>query len=79
MSVEAIAEVRDWVLQWSARTATILRQRIDLYTADLARSFSQLGKEINKVTGYGEIEQLKRLVVMQGVYHVPLMSYHAIS
>ncbi|KAI0731981.1 Mdm33 family-domain-containing protein [Fomitopsis betulina] len=65
MSVEAIAEVRDWVLQWSARTATILRQRIDLYTADLARSFSQLGKGINKVTGYGEIEQLKRLVVMQ--------------
>lgn len=65
-NVDAIAEVRERVQQWSTRTATAVRQQIDQYTANLARSFSQLGKEINKVTGYGEIEELKRLVVAQG-------------
>ncbi|EPT05178.1 hypothetical protein FOMPIDRAFT_1080358, partial [Fomitopsis schrenkii] len=60
-----IAEVRDRVQQWSTQTATAFRQRIDQYTANLARSFSQLGKEINKLTGYGEIEELKRIVVTQ--------------
>ncbi|CCM01901.1 uncharacterized protein FIBRA_03972 [Fibroporia radiculosa] len=46
-------------------TGTSLRQRIDIYTASLAVTFSQLGAEINKVTGYGEIEVLKRKVAEQ--------------
>ena len=48
------------------RMATTARQQIDQYTANLARTFSQLGKEINNVTGYGEIEELKRRVGAQG-------------
>ncbi|KAH9936245.1 Mdm33 family-domain-containing protein [Fomitopsis serialis] len=64
-NVDALKEVRERVQQWSTHTATAARQRIDQYTATLARSFSQLGKEINKMTGYGEIEELKRLVVAQ--------------
>ncbi|KZT73847.1 hypothetical protein DAEQUDRAFT_661330 [Daedalea quercina L-15889] len=63
--VDAIAEVRARVQQWSTRTATVIRERIDRHTADLARTFSQLGKEVNKMTGYGEIEELKRRVAAQ--------------
>ncbi|KAH9841502.1 Mdm33 family-domain-containing protein [Rhodofomes roseus] len=64
-NVDAIAEVRERVQQWTTHTATAARRRIDQFTADVARSFSQLGKEINKATGYGEIEELKRRVVTQ--------------
>lgn len=71
--------MRDRVQQWSTQTATAFRQRIDQYTANLARSFSQLGKEINKLTGYGEIEELKRIVVTQGAYRVSFVLYHTTS
>ncbi|PCH40168.1 hypothetical protein WOLCODRAFT_136702 [Wolfiporia cocos MD-104 SS10] len=62
---DAIAEWRDRLRDVSATCATELRQRIDEYTAQLARAFSQFGKEINKMTGYGKIEELKRQVVEQ--------------
>ncbi|KAH9080519.1 Mdm33 family-domain-containing protein [Lactarius deliciosus] len=42
-----------------------LRQRTDTLVARLATSFTRLGGEINRVTGYGEIESLKGQVVSQ--------------
>lgn len=60
-----MANAKERLRGWSERTASQLRQQIDQYTASLAVTFSQLGKEINKVTGYGEIEVLKQRVVQQ--------------
>lgn len=65
-----MANAKERLRGWSERTASQLRQQIDQYTASLAVTFSQLGKEINKVTGYGEIEVLKQRVVQQGEQHV---------
>lgn len=62
---DQLANAKERLRGWSERTASQLRQRIDQYTASLAVTFSQLGKEINKVTGYGEIEVLKQRVVQQ--------------
>ena len=44
-----------------------MRQRGDEFTARVARTFAQLGSELNRVTGYGEIEALKRKVVEKSV------------
>lgn len=62
---DQLANAKERLRGWSERTASQLRQQIDQYTASLAVTFSQLGKEINKVTGYGEIEVLKQRVVQQ--------------
>lgn len=51
-------------LSW--QSAATVRQRADEFTAKTAKSFSQLGAHLNKVTGYEEIEALKKRVVEQG-------------
>ncbi|KAI0947476.1 hypothetical protein AcW1_007696 [Taiwanofungus camphoratus] len=61
-----LANVKERLQGWSERTALLLRQRVDKHTADIASTFSQLGSELNRVTGYEEIEVLKRRVVEQG-------------
>ncbi|KAI0269856.1 Mdm33 family-domain-containing protein [Gloeopeniophorella convolvens] len=53
------------IRSWSERNAIALRQRTDTLVARLATSFTRLGGEINRVTGYDEIETLKRQVVSQ--------------
>ncbi|KAI0335825.1 mitochondrial distribution and morphology family 33, partial [Cubamyces sp. BRFM 1775] len=42
-----------------------MRTRGDQFTVNVARTFAQLGSELNRVTGYEEIEALKRRVVEQ--------------
>ncbi|KAI0632198.1 Mdm33 family-domain-containing protein [Trametes polyzona] len=42
-----------------------MRERGDGFTRQVARTFAQLGSELNRVTGYEEIEALKRRVVEQ--------------
>jgi hypothetical protein len=54
------------IRRWSEQNSIAFRQRTDNLTARLATSFTRLGGEINKVTGYDEIEALKRQVVSQG-------------
>ncbi|KAI8986082.1 Mdm33 family-domain-containing protein [Trametes punicea] len=42
-----------------------MRERGDQFTGRVARTFARLGSELNRVTGYEEIEALKRRVVEQ--------------
>lgn len=50
----------------SNQSAILVRRRADAFTAKTASTFSQLGSHLNRVTGYEEIEALKRQVVEQG-------------
>lgn len=58
--------VKQRLRSWSENAGIQLRQRADTFTAKVATTFSHLGSELNKVTGYEEIEALKRRVVEQG-------------
>ena len=59
-------ELKTRLLELSNTTALKLRTRADDFTETTRTTFSQLGAQLNKVTGYGEIEALKRQVVEQG-------------
>lgn len=63
--------------RWSEQKFITLRQRTDSLIARMADSFTRLGGEINRVTGYDEIEALKRQVVSQGTFwlHSPLNAW----
>jgi len=58
--------VKKRIREWSEQATVSLRHRADDFTAATKTTFSQLGSELNKVTGYEEIEALKRGVVEQG-------------
>lgn len=53
------------------QTAITLRQRADGLTAETKTKFLKLGAELNKVSGYEEIEALKKEVVEQGMFPNP--------
>lgn len=61
-----IEHAKSIIRRWSEQNSIAFRQRTDSLVARLATSFTRLGGEINKVTGYDEIEALKRQVVSQG-------------
>src|SRR6266404_179351 len=61
-----LEDVQSTIRCWSEQHFIELRQRTDSLVARLATSFTRLGGEINRVTGYEEIETLKRQVVSQG-------------
>ena len=65
--------VKQRIREWSEQAAIVLRNRADGFTATTKTTFSQLGSELNRVTGYEEIEALKRKVVEQGRV---LFSFH---
>lgn len=46
-----------------------LRQRTDEFTQKTSTKLFQLGSQLNRVTGYEQIEALKQRVVEQGVLH----------
>ena len=58
--------VKQRIREWAEHGAIVLRNRADGFTATTKATFSQLGSELNRVTGYEEIEALKRKVVEQG-------------
>ncbi|THG97783.1 hypothetical protein EW026_g4289 [Hermanssonia centrifuga] len=60
-----VEEMKERLRSWSENAAILVRERADRYTAVAATTFGQLGRELNKVTGYGEIESLKRQVAEQ--------------
>lgn len=63
---------------WTERTSIVIRTATDGYTTRAVRTFAQLGSELNKVTGYGEIELLKKRVKEQGNVHtICLVSVHS--
>ncbi|EKM51473.1 uncharacterized protein PHACADRAFT_212117 [Phanerochaete carnosa HHB-10118-sp] len=63
--VLGVEEVKEKLRSWTESAAATIRDRADRYTAVAATTFGQLGRELNKVTGYGEIESLKRQVAEQ--------------
>jgi len=54
------------IREWTELAAVVLRNKADGFTANTKATFSRLGSELNRVTGYEEIEALKRDVVEQG-------------
>ncbi|KAF9485875.1 hypothetical protein BDN70DRAFT_927217 [Pholiota conissans] len=57
--------VKQRIRTWSENAAIALRNKVDDFTASTQTTFSQLGSELNRVTGYDEIEVLKRGIVEQ--------------
>jgi hypothetical protein len=66
-----IEHAQSIIRRWSEQKSIALRQRTDSLIALMATSFTRLGGEINRVTGYDEIEALKRQVVSQGTSGSP--------
>ncbi|GJE97207.1 hypothetical protein PsYK624_134200 [Phanerochaete sordida] len=60
-----VEQVKEKLRTWAENAVVTVRDRADGYTAAAATTFAQLGRELNKVTGYGEIESLKRQVTEQ--------------
>jgi len=60
--------VKQRIREWTEQATIALRNRADDFTASTKTTFSQLGSQLNRVTGYEEIEALKRGVVEQGVF-----------
>ncbi|KAF7797398.1 hypothetical protein EIP86_008593 [Pleurotus ostreatoroseus] len=60
-----VEDLKQKLRTWSENAAIAIRERTDKYTHSAIKTFAQLGRELNKVTGYGEIETLKRQVAEQ--------------
>jgi hypothetical protein len=61
------AELAERLRIWSELTKTRWHERTSQWTASAVTGFSQLGGQLNQVTGYEEINALKKQVVAQGV------------
>ena len=62
--------VKQRMRAWREQAAIVLRSRADDFTASTKATFSQLGSELNRVTGYEAIEALKRGVAEQGRFYL---------
>jgi hypothetical protein len=61
-----LADIRARLQTWSEQTKAQLRTRTNAATASALTTFQQLGGRLNQLSGYEEIEELKRLVSKQG-------------
>ncbi|KAJ7288575.1 Mdm33 family-domain-containing protein [Mycena rebaudengoi] len=59
------SDIKNRLRQWTDNTAIAVRVRADDFTSTTKTTFSKLGFHLNKMTGYEEIEGLKRRVVEQ--------------
>ncbi|KAJ7043861.1 Mdm33 family-domain-containing protein [Mycena alexandri] len=59
------SELQDRVRRWTDKTAIAVRTRADEFTSTTKTTLSELGLHLNRMTGYEEIEALKRRVVEQ--------------
>ncbi|KAG6854679.1 hypothetical protein C0991_003328 [Blastosporella zonata] len=60
-----LEELKQRLRSWRHQAAVLFRTRADDFTARSKVTFSQLGSELNRVTGYEVIDALKREVVEQ--------------
>lgn len=60
-------EAKARLFAWSALTHTRFRRNADVLSSRASARFSELGGKLNHVTGYHEIELLKKRVVEQGM------------
>ena len=65
---EATSLLRGYITRATGDTAIGIRKRADGFTAVTQALFSELGGQLNRATGYGEIELLKKKVEEQGVF-----------
>ena len=65
---EATALLRGYITKATGDTAIDIRKRADGFTAVTQALFSELGGQLNRATGYEDIELLKKKVEEQGVY-----------
>ncbi|KAI0647979.1 Mdm33 family-domain-containing protein [Trametes meyenii] len=63
---DKLAQFQAQFRELTHETVRRMRERGDQFTVQVARTFAQFGRELNRVTGYEEIEALKRRVVEQG-------------
>jgi len=64
---EATALLRGHITKATGNTAINIRRRADGFTAVTQTLFSELGGQLNRATGYEEIELLKKKVEEQGM------------
>ncbi|KIJ59466.1 hypothetical protein HYDPIDRAFT_47468, partial [Hydnomerulius pinastri MD-312] len=57
--------LKERMREWTVLASTSVRQRTNEFSTKATTTFSQLGQHLNHVTGYEEIEALKKLVVDQ--------------
>ncbi|KAI0667596.1 Mdm33 family-domain-containing protein [Trametes maxima] len=62
---DKLAQFQAQFRELTHETVRRMRDRGDQFTVQVARTFAQFGRELNRVTGYEEIEALKRKVVEQ--------------
>lgn len=62
-----VEKLRETLLQWGNHRASQFRRKADDFSGVTRARLSGLGAELNKVTGYEEIDALKRHVVEQGI------------
>ncbi|KAJ4470162.1 sensitive to high expression protein 9 [Lentinula aciculospora] len=62
---KSLDTLRETLLKWSNDRASQFRRKADDFTGATKARLSGLGAELNKVTGYEEIDALKRQVVEQ--------------
>jgi len=61
--VDLQARVQQNLRSWTTRTSRTFRGQVDDFSSKAAVVFSQVGGKLNAVTGYEEIEKLKKDVV----------------
>ena len=64
----ATSLIRGYIAKATGDTAIDIRKRADGFTAVTQSLFSELGGQLNRATGYGEIELLKKKVEEQGMF-----------
>ncbi|KAL0960828.1 hypothetical protein HGRIS_005847 [Hohenbuehelia grisea] len=60
-----VHQLQEVLQRWTTVITSSLRAHADRYSSSAKTTFSQLGSQLNKATGYDEIEVLKRKVVDQ--------------
>ncbi|KAJ6620762.1 Mdm33 family-domain-containing protein [Mycena sp. CBHHK59/15] len=64
-SAEHPSDLKERLRKWTGDSAIAVRNRADDFTSTTKTALSQLGFHLNRMTGYEEIEALKRRVVEQ--------------
>src|ERR1700733_3832075 len=59
-----------YIHQWSTRATASLKNPADNWVVATGVALSRLGSQLNRISGYQDIEALKQKVVEQGVFKI---------
>jgi sensitive to high expression protein 9 len=71
-----VARMRFRAREWATDAAIQTRIRTDAFAVRLTRALSQAGGEINRATGYDQVDALKRRVIERGTPARPSHTCH---